>query len=362
MKIDFYISSLSGGGAEHVLTNIARNTAAQGHDVCITTFEKRPQFYEVDPRIRINRCDNTERGKISEVIKDYRDTRRQLKERKADVVISFLSRTNMMLALAAPFTKSKIVVCDRNNRRMSQSKFVFNLSCRLYRLTDKVGVQTNRARDSYPKYLHKKIFVIANPLDREQLDSQCKGLEPEKTHTVISVGRLEQAKDFETLISAFARTEKDYPDWDLKIYGKGKKHDLLQELIGQLGQQKRIKLCGTTKTPFLEMKKSSVFVLSTRYEGFPNVLCEAMYAGLPCISADCEFGPSELIKDGENGYLFPVGDVDQLYERLTELMSDKAKREQMGKLAKESTDFIESSRIYAQWNEMILNEGKTDRT
>ena len=87
-----------------------------------------------------------------------------------------------------------------------------------------------------------------------------------------------------------------------------------------------------------------------------------MYAGLPCISADCEFGPSELIKDGENGYLFPVGDVDQLYERLTELMSDKAKREQMGKLAKESTDFIESSRIYAQWNEMILNEGKTDRT
>ena len=357
MKIDFYISSLSGGGAEHVLTNIARNAALQGHDVSITTFEKRPQFYEVDPKITVNRCDNTKSNKILEVLKDYRDTRRQLKRRKADVVISFLSRTNMMLALAAPFTKSKIIVCDRNNRRMSQSAKVFNLSCRLYRMTDLVGVQTNRAKESYPQYLHKKIFVIANPLDRAQLDAQCPDKEPEKTNTVISVGRLEQAKDFETLIAAFAKTEQAYPDWRLKIYGQGKKRELLQELIEKLGQQNRIELCGVTKTPFLEMKKSRIFVLSTRYEGFPNVLCEAMYAGLPCISSDCEFGPSELIRDGENGFLFPVGDVDRLCEELTELMGDGEKREKMGALAKKSTDFIESSRIYAEWNDLILKAG-----
>lgn len=355
MKIDFYISSLSGGGAEHVLTNIARNIAAQGHDVTITTFEKRKQFYEVDPRITVNRCDNTKSSKILEVLRDYRDTRRHLKRRKADVVISFLSRTNMMLALAAPFTKSKILVCDRNNRRMSQSAFVFNLSCQLYRMADMVGVQTNRSRDSYPKYLHKKIFVIANPLDCAELDRQCEGADIEASNTVISVGRLEQAKDFETLIAAFARTEQEHPDWKLKIYGQGKKRDLLQQLIEQLGQQQRIELCGVTHTPFLEMKRSSIFVLSTRYEGFPNVLCEAMYAGLPCISSDCEFGPSELIQDGENGYLFPIGDVDSLYDRLTDLMSDKEKREQMGRLAKESVGFIESSRIYAQWNDLILN-------
>ena len=100
------------------------------------------------------------------------------------------------------------------------------------------------------------------------------------------------------------------------------------------------------------------FVLSTRYEGFPNVLREAMYAGLPCISSDCEFGPSELIDDGKNGYLFPIGDADALYEKLTDLMSDENKRDKMGKLAKESVEFIESSKIYAQWNELILNEGK----
>ena len=358
MKIDFYISSLSGGGAEHVLTNIARNAAAQGHDVSITTFEKRPQFYEVDPRISVNRCDNTKSNKIIEVLKDYRDTRRHLKSRKADVVISFLSRTNMMLAIAAPFTRSKVIVCDRNNRRMSQSRFVFNLSCRLYRMADKVGVQTNRAKESYPKYLHKKIFVIANPLDRAQLDVQTDNTEIVRSNTVISVGRLEQAKDFETLIAAFARTQKDHPDWDLKIYGQGKKRGLLQSLIEELGQQDRITLCGVTHTPFLEMKKSRIFVLSTRYEGFPNVLCEAMYAGLPCISSDCEFGPSELIRDGENGFLFPVGDADRLYEQLDTLMGDEKRRERMGALAKTDTDFIESSRIYAQWNELIVSEGK----
>jgi len=358
MKIDFYISSLSGGGAEHVLTNIARNVAAQGHDVSITTFEKRPQFYEVDPRITINRCDNTKCNKIVEVLRDYRDTRRHLKERKADVVISFLSRTNMMLAMAAPFTKSKILVCDRNNRRMSQSAAVFNLSCQLYRMADMVGVQTSRSKDSYPKYLHKKIFVIANPLDCAELDKQCEGKEIEKSKTVISIGRLEQAKDFETLIAAFARTEQEHPDWDLKIYGQGKKRELLQSLIEELHQENRIKLCGVTHTPFLEMKKSSVFVLSTRYEGFPNVLCEAMYAGLPCISSDCEFGPSELIRDGESGYLFPVGDADKLCECLTSLMDDEALRESMGELAHGSVEYIESSRIYAQWNELILNAAK----
>ena len=358
MKIDFYISSLSGGGAEHVLTNIAGNLAEKGHDVTITTFEKRKQFYQVNPKITINRCDNTKCNKIPEVLKDYRDTRRQLKRRKADVVISFLSRTNMMLSMAAPFTKSKIFVCDRNNRQKSQSKRVFNLSCRLYRMAYRVGVQTNRAKESYPKYLHKKIFVIANPLDCNELDRQCEGMDIKKTNTVISVGRLEQAKDFETLIAAFARTQKTHPNWNLKIYGQGKRRDSLLELIEQLGQKDRIELCGVTHTPFLEMKKSRVFVLSTRYEGFPNVLCEAMYAGLPCISSDCEFGPSELIDDGKNGYLFPIGDADSLYEKLTDLMSDENKRDKMGKLAKESVEFIESSKIYAQWNELILNEGK----
>ena len=358
MKIDFYISSLSGGGAEHVLTNIARNAAEQGHDVSITTFEKRPQFYEVDPKIKINRCNNTGSGRLREVLRDYRDMRRQLKKRKADVVISFLSRTNMMLALAAPFTKSKIIVCDRNNRRMSQSAFVFNLSCQLYRMADMVGVQTNRAKASYPKYLTDKIFVIANPLDREQLDSQCPENEPERTKTVISVGRLEQAKDFETLITAFAKTAQEYPDWKLNIYGQGEKHDLLQNMIEQLGQEHRITLCGVTKTVFSEMKKSGIFVLSSRYEGFPNVLCEAMYAGLPCISSDCEFGPSELISDSENGYLFPVGDADRLYQCLTALMADPSKRARMGELAKNSTDFIESSRIYEEWNTLIQRAGK----
>ena len=360
MKVDFYISSLSGGGAEHVLVNIARNAVSRGHDVSITTFEKRPQFYEVDPRIRINRCDNTKGNKIAEVLKDYRDTVKHLKNRKADVVISFLTRTNLMLALASPFTKSKIMVCDRSNIQKSQSRKKFKMYCRLYRLADKVGVQTERAKEAYPKYLYKKMFVVKNPLDYDELDKQCEGAEIEKTDTVISVGRLEKAKDFETLIAAFARTQQDYPGWKLNIFGQGYKHDVLQALIEELHQENRITLCGVTRTPFLEMKRSRIFVLSTYYEGFPNALCEALYAGLPCISSDCECGPSELIQSGTNGFLFPIGDVDKLYEQLTVLMADRELQERMGALAKESTASIESSHIYEIWNELIEAEGNAD--
>ena len=84
--------------------------------------------------------------------------------------------------------------------------------------------------------------------------------------------------------------------------------------------EEKIKLCGVTHTPFFEMKRAEIFVLSSFYEGFPNVLCEAMHAGMACISTRCKCGPSEIIKNGENGYLVNIGDTLKLAERLKALM------------------------------------------
>ena len=225
MKVDFYISSLSSGGAEHVLTNLAANFAEHDMDVSITSYEKRPQFYNVTSNVKLNKYNFTNKSKLIEWICDYRATKKYLQTRKSSVAISFLSRCNFMLILAGLFSKTKIIVCDRNNLLRKYPKYIFDITCFLYRFADVVCVQTNEMKSFYPQYLQKKIVVLKNPLDFDEMAAQCKDQNIEKENTVISIGRLEKQKDFVTLIKAYKRVAELYPDWKLKIYGQGNRKD-----------------------------------------------------------------------------------------------------------------------------------------
>lgn len=353
MKIDFYISSLSSGGAEHVLINLAGDFAGKGHDVSIVSYEKRQQFYGVPSSVKIVKYDYKNTGKIKSLLLDFIATRRQTKLSRADVAISFLSRCNLMLILASFFTRTKTIVCDRNNLLMKYPKYVFVLSCWLYSFADAVCVQTNEIKKTYPGYLQKKMYVLENPLDFEELHMQIGGMRIEKEKTVLSVGRLEKQKDFISLIKAFKIVSQSFPDWKLKIYGQGNRREELQELIDELQLSEQVALCGVTHTPFLEMKKSRIFVLSSFYEGFPNVLCEAMHAALPCISTRCACGPSDLITDGENGYLVEIGDVSAMAERVISLINDEDLRNKVGSAAEKSVARLERSLICEKWIQMV---------
>ena len=110
-----------------------------------------------------------------------------------------------------------------------------------------------------------------------------------------------------------------------------------------------------THTPFLEMKKAKVFVLSSFYEGFPNVLCEAMHAGLPCISTRCECGPSELIDDGKSGFLVPIGDVDVMSEKIMALIENEGLRNELGKNAEIATERLKLEIICRKWRELAYS-------
>lgn len=354
MKIDFYISSLSGGGAEHVLVNLASYLAEKGEDVSITSLEKRKQFYNIDKRVKVNKICSASSLSIVNAIKDYMGIRKNVKQRNADVSISFLSRTNILLIIASLFKKNKVVVCDRNNLKKNYSKLIYNLTWLTYIFSDVVCVQTESAKKAYPNYLQKKISVIENPLDFEELEEQCKGNLISQENTVISMGRLEDQKDFRTLIKAFAKTEVKWTDWKLDIWGQGKNQAGLKQLIHKLKQDGRIRLCGVTHTPFMEMKKAKIFVLSSFFEGFPNVLCEAMYASLPCIATDCEFGPSDIIEDGQNGLLVPVGDILKMYKKIDYLISCEEARSILGEKAHESIKTLDSSKVYRKWNDYII--------
>lgn len=351
MKVDFYISSLSGGGAEKVLVTLAREFANRNYETSIYSLEVRPQFYSVAQNVTLEKISGD--GKPKSMLEEFRCVRSRLKKRNADIAISFLSRCNLLLLVSSLFRKQKIIVCDRNNPIKEHSRFVFNLSCRLYRFATAIVVQTEQIKGFYPDYLQNKIYVLENPLDVETLTNQCSGKSVTAENTIISVGRLEPQKDFATLINAFSKISAKFPEWNLKIFGKGDQQSELQMLIDSLGLQKRVFLCGRTESPYLELSKSKVFVLSSNYEGFPNALCEGMQAGLACVSSDCVSGPRELIDDGLNGFLFPVGDSDKLAQKLELLLSDETLRLDMGSHAKESVKRLELPIICDKWCDLL---------
>ena len=354
MKIQFLISSLSGGGAEKVLSILAKSFAQDENDVSILTLDKRPQFYQIDGRVSVIHANHTKLGKIRENWQDFLTIRKYVRDNGKGVTISFLSRCNMLTLLAAFGTKRKVIVCDRNNPLKEHSKLVFWLSCQLYRRADGIFVQTEKIRSFYPSYLQKKITVIENPVDFNMLQKQVNNEKLQREKIIVSMGRLEPQKDFVTLIRAFAKVSNKMDGWKLKIYGIGEMQQELQNEIEKQGLQGRAILCGRTERPFYDMSKGSIFVLSSYYEGFPNVLCEAMYAMLPCVSSDCVSGPSELIEQGENGYLFEIGDVDFLANKLLELGSDEHMRKQLGYAAHKTVERLSVEKIYLKWVAAVL--------
>ena len=352
MKIDFYISSLSGGGAEKVLTTLAKTFAHDGDEVTIVSLEKRKQFYQVDNKVKLIKFKSEKRG-ILEMWEDITNIRRHIRSSKADISISFLSRCNLCVLLALLFYKGKVVVCDRNNPLKEHGKVVFLLSNLLYVRADRVMVQTEQIKGFYKKYLRKKIGVIENPLDKDVLDAQLNGFMPKREKTILSMGRLEPQKDFKTLIHSFKSIADKYPEWQVKIFGVGDMKAELEELIHSLKLQNRVWLCGRTEMPFYEMSKASLFVLSSYYEGFPNVLCEAMYAGALCIASDCVSGPSELIETGVNGWLFPVEDKEKLTQILEHCIENEQQLENIRENARSSVKRLYIDNNIVLWKKMI---------
>lgn len=358
MKIDFYISSLSGGGAEKVLIILAEMFAKKGYDVMIHSLEKREQFYQVSNLVKINKVKKFKNGFFG-IFNDFKFINSSLKKRKADIVISFLLRTNILVLFCSFFRKVKVIVCDRNNPKTEHSLIVFFLVQFLYRKAKTIVVQTQKIKRMYFNFILDKIMVIENPVDFESLNSQ---LEFEKVgniktlNRIISIGRLEKQKDFKTLIAAFGLIKNQFPEWELDIYGIGEKKKELEEYIYNLpDENNQIKLCGRTKKPFYEMKRSKIFVLSSFYEGFPNALCEAMYAKLVCISSDCISGPSELINNNENGYLFEVGNIKELSILLKETILNYEKLNSMKEKAYKRILVLDKEKIFNKWEKLVIS-------
>ena len=213
---------------------------------------------------------------------------------------------------------------------------------------DKLVVISKADLKNWRRYT-SKAQLIYNPVTIE-----CTHVADSKAKAVISVGRLDYQKGFDYLINVWSVVSRKHPDWHLDIYGDGPLRQQLQKLIDSQNLCTSVTLCGRTSAISEEYAEHSVYVMSSRAEGFPLVLLEAASCGLPLIAFDCPSGPSEIIEDGKNGFLITqVGDISRMAECICQLIESEKQRNVMGEKAKEIAQRFSVDNIIPQWRELI---------
>jgi GalNAc-alpha-(1->4)-GalNAc-alpha-(1->3)-diNAcBac-PP-undecaprenol alpha-1,4-N-acetyl-D-galactosaminyltransferase len=356
------VASLQAGGAEKVLAALVNHWASRGHHVTLLTFGDGtlPNHYSLRPEINHLPLDLL--GKSQNPVQALANNFRRIWRLKhsifissPDIVVSFGDHVNILTLLATMMLPAPVVISERNDPAHRPIGWIWNLLRRYaYPLAAFLVVQTEGAAGYFPKAMKEKIRVIPNPVSLPlNPEGPAESTKRKSEHTVLAMGSLTKQKGFDILIEVFAKISSKYDDWSLVIRGDGVERENLELLRNRLGLERRVSLPGVTQTPIRDMQDADLFVLSSRYEGFPNVLLEAMASGLPVLSADCPSGPRDIVEDGVNGVLVSPNDVDALAAALDDLMADEEKRRRLGAAATGVLERFSLSRITDIWDSLL---------
>jgi glycosyltransferase involved in cell wall biosynthesis len=361
MRIALVISSLEGGGAERAMSTIANYWAARDQEVTILTLgSEAGDWYELHPAVRrvgLNLLSNSAHLGVAlrNNFRRVRRLRRELRKARPDVVISFVDRANVLTLLASIGLGVPVIVSERTDPRQHSIGFALNgLRRWLYPRASAVVMQSRGLRDWACRFVRDSaIHIIPNPVKPVLNGSKYPSSHQDSGRTVVAMGRLGKEKRFDLLLRAFCRCTKMHDDWSLIILGEGDERESLEALIGELELKDRVSLPGRIRDPAGILQGADLFVLSSRYEGFPNALLEAMACGLAVISTDCGSGPREIIRDDVDGLLVPSNDLDALATAMERLMADPAARERLGAHAAEVLERFSMEKIMSMWDDLL---------
>lgn len=220
----------------------------------------------------------------------------------------------------------------------------------LYPRLDLVAALTDGDADDYRRHLRGRTRVESVPNGVPDLGGHRAALDGE---VVVAAGWLTRQKGFDRLLPVWARLAPRYPTWELRIYGGGEEMAALRAQIDELGVGRSVRMMGFTSHLHREFAGASLFVLTSRKEGFPMVVLEALGVGLPVVSYDCPTGPREIIRDGVDGYVVPDGDGEALAEAMSRLMGDAGRRKAFGAAAVDGAARYDIATVAARWDELL---------
>ncbi len=359
MKVTLVIYALEGGGAERVMSIVANYWATHGWDVTLLILADatKPAFYQLAPQIKLQHLGII--GDSPNLFALLRTGWQRIERLRAaiiasqpDVVISFLNTVNVLTLIACRNSNIPTIVSEHIYPEFSDVNKVWQLLMKwTYRWADRVTLLTQNALPFYPASKGYRSIVIPNPVLTPVPDTATATLMP--TPSLIAMGRLRPQKGFDLLLPAFAKLRAKYPDWHLTILGEGSMRSELEALRSQLGLVECVHLPGSVKNVNAHLRQAALFVMPSRFEGFPMALCEAMACGLPVLAADCLSGPREIVREGIDGILVPSEDINALTTGLDRLMGDPALRQQLAQAAPQVLERFGLERVMEIWTDTV---------
>ena len=345
MKLTFVTSTLHAGGSERVMSLLANTFAQKGYEVEIVCINKHLVFYPIDEKVKVWFAEDE--VKSPSILKKVFWLRNHIKNDRPDVVIAFMLEVYCvtlasLIGVSVPVISSERIDPHFFGRAKGLLRWL------LLRRTTHLVVQTVGIKDFYSAKLQSRTTIIPNPVT-DKVFSLTPTL---KQKRIIAVGRLAYQKNYPMMFRAFAKVHHDFPDWQLVVYGNGPQKEEIRGVIERLGMEGHIILAGKSDHVVEEMNKSSLFVMSSDYEGMSNALLEAVCVGLPVISTDVS-GARDLITEGVNGYIVPVGNERALTLALSSMLSSPEKMDEMGRQSKALAPRFREEQIVGQWEELI---------
>lgn len=317
MKFRFLIAcpTLSGGGAERVVSILSGALAELGHDVALLLERRAENEYPINSKVKIYTFDASYSRSQGSVLSRIRMRNKIytsiIKEYMPDFVMPFLvGMVREMYFACKPFKNVKFIATLRNNPNKDTKNIYRIIQNYVFSHSDYLFLQTDSQKLYVPRHSHAKVFIVPNPICSNILNVRLPY--NDSIHRFITCGRLNAQKNHSLMIDSFVRVHEKYPEIYLDIFGEGELFEQLNRLIFEKNASSYIKLKGRTNNISETLSQYDSFLFSSDYEGMPNALMEAMGAGLVCISTDCPTGPKELIGDNERGFLYSVGNVNEL--------------------------------------------------
>ncbi len=361
MKLTLVISSLERGGAERILSVLASAWAARGNEVTLIVFDNRESpAYPLHPAVvlRTTGVPNTAARNpfhaLHRNVGRIRILRRLIRQTQPELVISFLDFPNIITLLATRGLSVPVIVSERTNPQYWKLKPVWSfLRRKLYPCAAALVCPTAAMGALLEREIKVAGYVIPNPVELPSANLGKPKVSNTASRMIIAMGRLAQEKGFDLLLEAYARVSALHPSWSLMILGTGPMLGELATQVESLGLQNRVTFVESTSDPFSMLHAADLFVLSSRFEGFPNALAEAMACGLPVISFDCPTGPAEIIRGGVDGILVPAEDIAGLAAAMDNLMRNATTREELARHAPEVLARFSLQKVMALWEKLF---------